>query len=95
MKFETSQDINGDVLMTATNDRPLGRKLPTRLMCERYGVVDRTINRWEKTGVIPQAEWINGRKYWDEERVEKRDRERMLVQTRQNAVNGGVDESPH
>jgi len=56
--------------MTAINDRPLGRKLPTRLMCERYGVVDRTINRWEKTGVIPQAEWINGRKYWDEERVE-------------------------
>jgi hypothetical protein len=76
------QDINGDVLMTVTNDRPLGRKLPTRLMCERYGVVDRTINRWEKTGVIPQAEWINGRKYWDEERVEKRDRERMLAQTR-------------
>ena len=83
MKFETSQDINGDVLMTVTNDRPLGRKLPTRLMCERYGVVDRTINRWEKTGVIPQAEWINGRKYWDEERVEKRDRERMLGQISQ------------
>ena len=80
------QDINGDVLMTATNDRPLGRKLPTRLMCERYGVVDRTINRWEKTGVIPQAEWINGRKYWDEERVEKRDRERMLAQTRGQAA---------
>ena len=53
------QDINGDVLMTATNDRPLGRKLPTRLMCERYGVVDRTINRWEKTGVIPQAAHTN------------------------------------
>jgi hypothetical protein len=34
---------------------PVGRKLPTRLMCERCGVVDRTINRWEKTGVIPQA----------------------------------------
>jgi hypothetical protein len=90
LKFETSQDINGDVLMTATNDCPLGRKLPTRLLCERYGVVDRTINRWEKTGVIPQAEWINGRKYWDEESVEKRDRERMLAQTRKNAVNGGV-----
>jgi len=66
--------------MTATNDRPLGRRLPTRLMCERYGVVDRTINRWEKTGVIPQAEWINGRKYWDEGEVEKRDRERIPAQ---------------
>jgi hypothetical protein len=54
-------------------------------MCERYAVVDRTINRWEKTGVIPQAEWINGRKYWDEERVEKRDRERMLAQSRGQA----------
>jgi hypothetical protein len=67
--------------MTAANDRPVGRKLPTRLMCERYGVVDRTINRWEETGVIPHAEWINGRKYWDQEEVEKRDHERMLVQT--------------
>jgi DNA-binding transcriptional MerR regulator len=67
--------------MTAANDRPVGRKLPTRLMCERYGVVDRTINRWEKAGVIPQAERINGRKYWDREKVEKRDHERMLAQT--------------
>ena len=39
---------------------------------------------WEKTGVIPQAEWINGRKYWDEGRVEKHDRERMLAQTGKN-----------
>ena len=69
--------------MTATNDRPLGRKLPTRLMCERYGVVDRTINRWEKTGVIPQAEWINGRKYLGDERVEKRDREPRWIVARQ------------
>ena len=75
------QDINGGVLMTATSDRPVGRKLPTRLMCERYGVVDRTINRWEETGVIPQAEWINGRRYWDQDKVEKRDLERMLAQT--------------
>jgi MerR HTH family regulatory protein len=75
------QDIYGDVLMIVADDRPLGRKLPTRLMCERYGVVDRTINRWEEAGVIPQAERINGRRYWDEEEVEKRDRERALTQT--------------
>jgi DNA-binding transcriptional MerR regulator len=67
--------------MNPINDRPAGRKLPTRLMCERYSVVDRTINRWEATGIIPQAERINGRKYWDEEKVERRDRERGLAQT--------------
>jgi hypothetical protein len=67
----------------STKAGSIGRcgKLPTRLMCERYGLVDRTINRWEETGVIPRAEWINGRKYWDEGEVEKRDHERMLAQT--------------
>jgi hypothetical protein len=73
------QDINGDVLMTATNDRPTGRKLPTRLICERNGVVNRKIDRWEATGVIPQAEPINSRQYWDEEHVERRDIERTLA----------------
>jgi hypothetical protein len=39
-----------------------GRKLPTRLVCERYGVCDRTIARWQANPELnfPQPTVING-----------------------------------
>jgi hypothetical protein len=46
-----------------------GRKVPTRGVCTRYGVCDRTIARWERDEKLsfPQPTVINGRKYFDED----------------------------
>jgi hypothetical protein len=46
-----------------------GKKLPTRQVCVRYGVTDRTISRWERDPELnfPQPTVINNRKYYDEE----------------------------
>jgi predicted DNA-binding transcriptional regulator AlpA len=57
----------------------MSRKLTTRALQERYSVVDRTIDRWIQTGVLPQPMRINGRKYWDEAEIEERERERMAA----------------
>jgi predicted DNA-binding transcriptional regulator AlpA len=42
--------------------------LPTRLVCKRYGVSDRTIARWERDQDLrfPQPIMINERKYYSE-----------------------------
>jgi predicted DNA-binding transcriptional regulator AlpA len=41
--------------------------LPTRMVCKRYGVSDRTISRWERDPDLrfPQPVTINKRKYYD------------------------------
>jgi DNA-binding transcriptional MerR regulator len=49
--------------------------LNTRKLKQRYGVTDRTILRWEETGVIPAATWIAKRKYWRLSDVERLERE--------------------
>jgi hypothetical protein len=48
-----------------------------RALTERYGVVDRTIDRWVATGVLPPPMWINKIRYWNLGELEKRERERM------------------
>ena len=53
------------------------RKLPARALCESYSVADRTIDRWVETGILPPPIYINHRRYWDEEEIERRERERM------------------
>lgn len=53
------------------------RKLTSRMLCERYGVVTRTIDRWVAAGILPQPMVINSFRYWDEAELEERDRERM------------------
>jgi hypothetical protein len=60
------------VLPTATPKR----RLPTRLLCLRYGVKHpRTIRRWEVQGVIPPPDFvINHRKYWLETTLDEHDR---------------------
>jgi hypothetical protein len=58
---------------------PPGRKLPTRLLCERFNVCDRTIARWQldpKLG-FPSPILINGRKYFDENKVAQWEREQV------------------
>jgi hypothetical protein len=53
-----------------------GRKLPTRLVCKRYGVTGRTISRWERDPDLnfPQPAVINNRKYYSEELLTDWDR---------------------
>jgi predicted site-specific integrase-resolvase len=53
------------------------RLLPIKPTCARYGVVDRTIDRWTKAGILPEPLVINRRRYWDEEELERREREGM------------------
>jgi hypothetical protein len=48
-----------------------------RMLCERYSVVTRTIDRWTAAGILPAPLVINGYRYWDEAEIEQRERERM------------------
>jgi predicted DNA-binding transcriptional regulator AlpA len=52
------------------------RKLPTRQVCARYGVTDRTIARWMRDPDLnfPQPTVINGRNYFDDESLTMFDR---------------------
>lgn len=52
------------------------RKLTCRALTERYGVVDRTIDRWVATGVLPEPMRINSIRYWDLGELEEFERER-------------------
>jgi len=58
------------------NQNISGRKLPTRQVCERYGVTDRTISRWERDPDLnfPQPAVINNRKYYEEDQLTDWDR---------------------
>jgi DNA-binding transcriptional MerR regulator len=50
--------------------------LPTRLVCKRYGVHDRTIARWERSKDLnfPQPIVVNNRKYYRAEELTAFDR---------------------
>jgi hypothetical protein len=48
-----------------------GRKVTVRYICERFGIVDRTVGRWIETGVLPQP-YINKRRYFDLQEVDER-----------------------
>ena len=52
------------------------RMLPTRKVCERYDIVDRTVDRWVKAGILPLPVRINGLRYWRQHELEVS--ERML-----------------
>jgi hypothetical protein len=56
-------------------DEP-SKKLPTRQVCRRYNVSDRTVARWENNPALgfPQAIKINKRKYYDETELTQFDR---------------------
>jgi predicted DNA-binding transcriptional regulator AlpA len=53
------------------------RKLTSRALQQRYGVVDRTIDRWVEAGILPTPMRINKIRYWDEAEIEQLERERM------------------
>lgn len=54
----------------------MSQKLTSRALQQRYGVVDRTIDRWTEAGVLPEPMRINKVRYWDEQEIEQLDRER-------------------
>ena len=60
-----------------TAEKVKARRLPTRALCARYDVVDRTIDRWLARELLPPPIIINGRRYWDEAELEKFERARM------------------
>jgi hypothetical protein len=45
---------------------PRERKLTARLLCDRYGVCDRTLDRWLASGILPKPMRINRIRFWDE-----------------------------
>jgi predicted DNA-binding transcriptional regulator AlpA len=47
-------------------------KLPASAVCQRYGVVDRTLDRWLKNRELafPKPLYINHRRYFDEAELE-------------------------
>jgi predicted DNA-binding transcriptional regulator AlpA len=65
-----------EVIHAMSGPNPQNRKLTARALCERYGVVSKTIDRWTETGILPQPMRINRYRYWDLNEVERRDRER-------------------
>jgi hypothetical protein len=67
--------------MSTIQPNVTGRKLPTRAVCERYGVCDRTIARWQANPTLnfPQPTIINGRKYFDDDQMTAWDRSRAAA----------------
>jgi predicted DNA-binding transcriptional regulator AlpA len=57
---------------------PATRKLPTRAVMSRYGVSDRTVDRWtaDLNLKFPKPIRINRRRYWDEEELDQFDASR-------------------
>jgi hypothetical protein len=60
-----------------------GTKLPTTNVARRYGVVPRSIERWQKDPKLefPQPLIINGRKYWSLAELETWEREQATRRT--------------
>jgi hypothetical protein len=74
--------IDEDVRTMSNEGGAKSRKLTARSLRARYDhVSDRTIGRWTESGILPQPMLINGVRYWDEEEVEQRDRERVASAT--------------
>jgi predicted DNA-binding transcriptional regulator AlpA len=64
----------------------MARKLPTTAVCERYGITDRTVDRWVAADILPAPMYINKRRYWDEAEIERRERERMSARQEPSAA---------
>jgi predicted DNA-binding transcriptional regulator AlpA len=69
-----------------------GRKLQTRDLCARYGVSDRSIDRWlaDERLNFPRPMRINGRRFWSEADVDAFDAVRKAVASAEQAEIGEV-----
>jgi len=62
------------------------RMLPMGQVCRRYGVTDRTIDRWLERGILPAPLRINRYRYWRVSDLERFEAERMSARTPENAA---------
>jgi predicted DNA-binding transcriptional regulator AlpA len=51
----------------------MSKLLHLRAVCARYGISDRTVDRWVEAGELPKPMYIQGRRYWDESELARRD----------------------
>ena len=70
--------------------------LSRRQLRQRIPVSDMTIYRWEQQGLFPRHISINGRNYWDGNKVEQEIASRFAninaaEEAAENAANGGGD----
>jgi hypothetical protein len=58
-----------------------GAKLPSRLVCQRYKICDRTLALWclDPKLNFPQPMVVNNRKYFDENALDAFDRQRTVA----------------
>lgn len=55
------------------------RMLPMGQMCKRYGVTDRTIDRWLEQGLLPVPMRLNRYRYWRESELVQFERKCMAA----------------
>jgi predicted DNA-binding transcriptional regulator AlpA len=74
--------------MTSTNNLvlPQERMLPMGQIRKRYGVTDRTIDRWLERGVLPAPIRINRFRYWRESDLVQFERKQMSAHKPDNAA---------
>jgi predicted DNA-binding transcriptional regulator AlpA len=53
--------------------------LPIRAVANRYGVSDRTIDRWIRVGDLPRPVFIQSRRYWLQEALDEHDKVRAVA----------------
>ena len=51
----------------------MSKLLHLRAVCARYGISDRTVDRWVEASVLPKPVYIQGRRYWDADELGQRD----------------------
>ena len=54
----------------------MSQLLHMRAVCARYGISDRTVDRWVEAGELPKPMYIQGRRYWSAESLDERDEAR-------------------
>jgi hypothetical protein len=52
------------------------KKLPSSAVAARYNRSLKTVDRWVELGILPEPEYINGLKYWNEQELDAADQAR-------------------
>lgn len=70
--------------------------LPTRLVCARYNICERTLARWIERADLgfPAAVKINNKRYWHLEHLQHWERERAAFAARRPMLAPAASQSP-
>ena len=60
--------------------------LPAKGVCNRYGISERTLDRWVETKNLPTPVFIRGRRYWPVEQLDQHDEARLAVAQNRSAA---------